>query len=153
MIDLIKKIRDLSDEKLNNLISELADNEILIKAVEQIFSTKEFMDRQTEIVLNSMNIASNLQTSELSDRLEQQERQIRKLGRQIDDQKAEISALSKKLHELEDAERKVAEKAVEPKKLEPVDFGEGECIVCGKTFKRNSFNHKYCSDECREKPR
>lgn len=90
---LLKKFKKLGDDQINQLVLKLAENETFVKVVTTLFTTKEALDKQTSAVLNAVNIASEKQARELSDRVGQLDRQVRKLKKEVEELQAAVKEL------------------------------------------------------------
>jgi polyhydroxyalkanoate synthesis regulator phasin len=165
-MDLFSSFKKFTDKQMNTLVERLVQNEHFIKAVERIFTTKEFLDRNSEVIYNGLNLASRVKTREISDRVDQLDRQVHRLSKQAElagsrheELAAQVEGLREQVAGLDKPQVESVRATVPqttPTETEPEEtpaertYGEAECKVCGKTFAKRAPRQIFCSQECRE---
>lgn len=172
MSGLFDTVRQKGEERLGALTSDWLGSERFMAAVEAALSTKGFLERQLKKVLHTMSVASRLDIDELNRKLSESDRKLRQLQKRFEalQRQIEEDAAARAAEPVPMTVAAAAVQAPEPPAVllgsrapssEPASAAapsapaasaigqEAQCIACGKTFQKKSFNQRYCSAACR----
>ena len=84
MKNILKKFKEASDEAFGNVITDISESEFLSRITDRLFETKEFIDKQQEVLLSAINIASNNKALELAEKMDAQKRKLNRMEKKVE---------------------------------------------------------------------